>query len=84
MTAGSHSLHDSASTAVLHHQRLHAYVQAVVDKARAALLNTRLTGEAALPSGHQASASHPAAHSGGFYMGEVMDHDFPHQAAECI
>ncbi|DBA89731.1 TPA: hypothetical protein ACH3X2_004613 [Trebouxia sp. C0005] len=44
---------------------------AIVDRARAALLDTRLTGEAALPSGHQAGASHPAA-QGGFYMGEVV------------
>ena len=46
-------------------------MQAIVDKARAALLDARLTGEAALPSGHQAGASHPAA-QGGFYMGEVL------------
>ena len=46
-------------------------IQAIVDRARAALLDTRLTGEAALPSGHQAGASHPAA-QGGFYMGEVL------------
>lgn len=46
-------------------------MQAVVDRARAALLDARLTGEAALPSGHQAGASHPAA-QGGFYMGEVV------------
>lgn len=46
-------------------------MQAIVDKARAALLDARLTGEAALPSGHQAGASHPAA-QGGFYMGEVV------------
>ncbi|KAL0048046.1 hypothetical protein WJX82_006459 [Trebouxia sp. C0006] len=44
---------------------------AIVDRARAALLDTRLTGEAALPSGHQPGASHPAA-QGGFYMGEVV------------
>ncbi|DBA94363.1 TPA: hypothetical protein ACH3X1_001969 [Trebouxia sp. C0004] len=44
---------------------------AIVDRARAALLATRLTGEAALPSGRQPGASHPAA-QGGFYMGEVV------------
>lgn len=46
-------------------------VQVVVEKARAALLNSQLTGEASLPSSHQSSASRPAAHAGGFYMGEV-------------
>ena len=51
-----------------------------MDRARAALLDTRLTGEAALPSGHQAGASHPAA-QGGFYMGEVLLHMSIHHSA---
>ena len=55
-------------------------IQAIVDRARAALLDTRLTGEAALPSGHQAGASHPAA-QGGFYMGEVLPRMYSHHFA---
>lgn len=51
-----------------------------MDRARAALLDTRLTGEAALPSGHQAGASHPAA-QGGFYMGEVFPRMCTHHFA---
>lgn len=45
-------------------------VQDVVTKARAALLDSRLTGEATLPA-NPGSNPHPATHSGGFYMGEV-------------
>ena len=45
-------------------------MQVVVEKARAALLNPGLTGEAAMPSGNTGSTSRPAAH-GGFNMGEV-------------
>ncbi len=51
-----------------------------MDRARAALLDTRLTGEAALPTGHQPGASHPAA-QGGFYMGEVLPHMSTHHSA---
>ena len=45
-------------------------VQEIVTKARATLLDTRLTGEATLPA-NPGSNPHPATHNGGFYMGEV-------------
>ena len=48
--------------------------QDVVAKARGALLNTRLTGEATLPA-NPASVPHAAIHTGGFYMGEVSQPD---------
>lgn len=44
--------------------------QDTVSKARAALLDSRLTGEATLPS-NPGGGIHPATHNGGFYMGEV-------------
>ena len=45
-------------------------MQVVVEKARAALLNPGLTGEAAMPSGNTSNTSRPASH-GAFNMGEV-------------
>lgn len=48
--------------------------QDVVTRARGALLDTRLTGEATLPA-NPGSHPHPAIHNGGFYMGEVSQPD---------
>ena len=45
-------------------------MQVVVEKARAALLNPGLTGEAAMPSSNIGNTSRPASH-GAFNMGEV-------------
>ena len=45
-------------------------MQVVVEKARAALLNPGLTGEAAMPNGNTNNTSRPASH-GAFNMGEV-------------